>query len=130
MRLATKANASQRSAEASLKDVQRRFQAAASRPDWPAAPSILIIVRRMSGPSTVSNKTGWGSCTCVPGEMMADGFRGCFGRSFLRRAARTVSSVVGEELDSMWLSKSSGLPLLSFDISRSVALPCPPSWAW
>ena len=76
----------------------------------------------MSGPSIVSNKTGWGSCTCVPGEMIADGFRGCLGVCFMRRAARTVSTVVGEELDLTWLSKSSGCPLLSFDISRSAAL--------
>ena len=125
MRLATEANALQMSAEAALKDVQRRFQAAASRPDGPAAPSILRIVRRMSGPSIVSNKTGWGSCTCVPGEMMANGFRGCFGGCFLRKASRTVSSVVGQELDSKWLSKSSGPPLLSFDISRSLVFNLP-----
>ena len=81
----------------------------------------------MSGPSIVSNKTGYGLCTCVPGEMMADGFRGCCGECFLRRASRTVSSVVGEELDSKWLS--SGPPLLSFDIRRSAAftLPSAPS---
>ena len=44
MRLAKEASASHRSEEADLKDEHRNFHALQSRPEGPAAPSILRIV--------------------------------------------------------------------------------------
>ena len=62
-RLATAARLSHSPVEADLKEVQRRFHAAASKPDGPAVPSILKAVLRMSWPSILSKMLGWGSVT-------------------------------------------------------------------
>ena len=43
IRLATEAMASHRSAEKEEKEEQRRFQAAASRPEGPPAPSVVWV---------------------------------------------------------------------------------------
>ena len=50
IRLASKATVSQRSQEADLNEQQRRFHAAASSPDGPAAPSILSAVLQINSP--------------------------------------------------------------------------------
>ena len=62
-RLATAARLSHSPVEADLKEVQRRFHAAASKPDGPAVPSILKAVLHMSWPSILSKMLGWGSVT-------------------------------------------------------------------
>jgi len=58
--LATAAMLSHRSEEADLNEVQSCFHAAASRPDGPAAPSILRTVLHISWASICSNTMGWG----------------------------------------------------------------------
>ena len=58
-RLATAARVSHSSEETALNEVQSRFQAATSRPDGPAAPSILRTVLRINCPSILSKIIGW-----------------------------------------------------------------------
>ena len=74
--------ASHKSTDADIKEVQRRFHAAASRPDGPAAPSILSTVLRISCPSIASNRTEWGSIGGVSDSLMDDCCGGCFGGCF------------------------------------------------
>ena len=71
------AKASQRSAVADLNEVHSRFQDAVSRPDGPAAPSILRTVLRISCLSILSKKTGWGSVVCVSPVTIDDILAGC-----------------------------------------------------
>ena len=59
--LAVHAMESHKSADAVLKEQHMHFQGVASRPDSPAAPSILMTVLRISSPSIASNTTGCGS---------------------------------------------------------------------
>ena len=89
IRLATEAMASQRSAEKEEKEEQRRFQAAASRPEGPAAPSVLRAVLRIVCPSIFSNMMKCGSLRGVSGSIMADGTGGCLEGCFFIRASRT-----------------------------------------
>ena len=84
--LAVEANASQRSAEAVLNDVHMRFQAMASSPEGPAAPSVLRADFRICCASILSNITGWGSSMGVP-WMSEDCFGGCRGGYFWRRTS-------------------------------------------
>ena len=60
-RLATDASVLQISVEAVLNEVHSLFHAAVSKPDGPAAPSILRAVLRMSWPSILSKVIGCGS---------------------------------------------------------------------
>ena len=55
--LAMVARASHRSVEADLNDVHMRLQAVESRPDGPAAPSVLSAVLLIRSPSILSNIT-------------------------------------------------------------------------
>ena len=82
-RLATAAKVSHNSLEADLNELQSRFQAAASKPDGPAAPSILSAVLRINWPSIRSKIMGWASVTGVDGFMIVSSLRGCFGGCFL-----------------------------------------------
>ena len=101
------------------------FHAAVSSPEGPAAPSILRTVLRISSPSILSNRTGWGSTIGASGVTMDDCFGDCFGGCFFERILRTVSGVVLRPSDPIWLSSCSGPPLLSSAISRSAALTLP-----
>ena len=125
IRLAVEARESHRSADAVLNDVHMRFQAAASSPEGPAEPSVLRAVLRISCPSILPNKTGWGSIIGVSGVMIDDGFGCCFGGCFFRRMSRTVSEGVPDPLDAIWLSRCSGPPPSSSSISRSAAFTLP-----
>ena len=125
IRLAMEARASHKSVDADLNEVHMRFHAAASSPEGPAAPSILRTVLRISSPSILSNRTGWGSMIGASGVMMDDCFGDCFGGCFFKRISRTVSGVVLRPSDPIWLSSCSGPPLLSSAISRSAALTLP-----
>ena len=93
------ARESHRSANADLNDVHMRFQAAASSPEGPAAPSIPRVVLRISCPSILPNRTGWDSINGESGVMVDAGFSGCFGGCFFRRISRTVSEGVLELLN-------------------------------
>ena len=77
--LAVAAKDSHKSVDAPLKEVHRRFHEAASRPDGPAAPSILSIVSRIIWPFISSNSTGWGSSDGVSSLIMVESLGGCFG---------------------------------------------------
>ena len=125
IRLVVEARESHRSADADWNDVHMRFQAAASSPEGPAAPSVLRALLRISCPSILPNRTGWGSIVGESGVMMDDGFGGCFGGCFFRRTSRTVSEGAHEPSNAIWLSRWSGPPLSSSSISRSAALTLP-----
>ena len=90
-RLATAARLSHSPVEADLKEVQRRFHAAASKPDGPAVPSILKAVLRMSWPSILSMMMGWGSVAGMFGFTSASFLRGCFGGCCFSRMSQTLS---------------------------------------
>ena len=83
-----------RSAEKEEKEEQRLFQAAASRPEGPAAPSVLRAVSQIICPSIFSNTMKCGSLRGVSGSVMAEDTRGCLGGCFFIRASRT--SLVSE----------------------------------
>ena len=89
--LATAARLSHSPVEADLKEVQRRFHDAASKPDGPAVPSILKAVLRMSWPSILSKMMGWGSVAGMFGFTSASSLRGCFGGCCFSRMSRTLS---------------------------------------
>ena len=106
-RLATAAKVSHNSLEADLNELQSRFQAAASKPDGPAAPSILSAVLRINWPSIRSKIMGWASVTGVDGFMIVSSLRGCFGGCL----SRTLSEGV---LGSIMLFRRNCWPVLLF----------------
>ena len=73
--LATAVRLSHSSEEADLNEIQSRFHAAASRPDGPAAPSILRTVLCISWPSICSKVMEWGSLAGVFGFTIVSFFR-------------------------------------------------------
>ena len=81
-RLATDAKVSHNSVEADLNEVKSRFHAAASKPEGPAAPSILRAVLPINSPSICSKMMGWGSITGVFRLTIVSSLRGCFGGCF------------------------------------------------
>ena len=74
---AVAAKASQRSADADPNEVHSRFQEAVSRPEGPAAPSILRTVLRINCPPILLKLTGWGSVDCVSPVTIDDTLAGC-----------------------------------------------------
>ena len=124
-RLATDASMLHNSAEAVLNEVQSCFHAAVSRPDGPAAPSILRAVLRMSWPSILSKMIGCGSVSWMFGVTIVDSLAGCFGGCFLSRASRTVFGGLFVLPFSTRLSNRSGWPLLPSEISLRADLTLP-----
>ena len=94
IRLATEAMSSYRSAEKEEKEEQRRFQAAASRQEGPAAPSVLRAVSRIICPSLFSNTMKCGSLRGVSGSVMAEDTGYCLGGCFFIRATLHTPPVV------------------------------------
>ena len=119
------ANESHKSEDAFLNEVQRRFQVAASKPEGPAAPSILRTVLRISCPSILSKRIRWGSTRGVSGVIMDVCIGGCFVAGFCKRTSRTVSGIVMELLDAIRESKFSGPPPSLSATSRSAVLTLP-----
>ena len=70
--------ASHNSAEAEPNDEQRHFHAAASRPEGPAAPSVVKAVSCINWPSICSNRMKCGSLGGSLDSMMAEGLEGVF----------------------------------------------------
>ena len=95
IRLATEAMALLRSAEKEEKEEQRCFQAAASRPEGPAAPSVLRAVLQIVCPSIFSNMMKCGSLRGVSGSIMADALEVVWGGAFLSELPALLSSERG-----------------------------------
>ena len=105
-----------------MKEVQSHFHAATSKPDGPAAPSILRTVLHINWPSIRSKMMGWGSVAGVFGFTIVSSLRGCFGGCFFRRMSRTLSEGM---LGSIMLFRHNGWPVFSSAIGRSAALTLP-----
>ena len=115
------ATALHRSTDVDLKEVDMRFHAAASNPKGPAAPSVLMVVLRIVGPSIFSKRMGWSSIVGASLVTREDCLGGCAGECFFDRIS-TVSSVGFGQVQ---LSRLSGLPQLLSEINRIAALTLP-----
>ena len=105
------------------KEVHIHFQLAASRPEGPAAPSILSTTLRIKVPSILSNWMGWSYVMDSSGSQTAEGTRASAGGCFSSKISCTLLVVVS--LMCTWQSSGSISPFSWLVMRCSAALTLP-----